>query len=672
MLALLLPIVLIALFLYRLGSMVDVGFERNPWQGDFLIATALTGGLLVIIIEILSAFRLINQVWITLIWGMIAILIIIRGVQTGRIKWGLRKLWNGFSSWQTRYYVLLIILGLICILLFAVAVISPTNNVDSLLYHMPRVMQWAQNHSLEHFPVQKQLQNKNPYWAEVAILNFRMLSGNDNLANTVQWFAYIASIIAVTGIVALNHGGKNAQWFAAFVAASIPMAILQATSTQNDLVSASFWVITLAYFVAVSTKRELAWVELFVLSLSLGLGMLTKGTFFPFGAVLLLWFFLTRFKTVGIQRTTIDGVIIGVIVIIINTPFWGRNLISYGTPYGGRSSILTPALNTEGITPSGDPTIDSNEDLGNPTNEDVQESISEENLFAKIFSGVQIQSLKLVRMIAMNFVSPFSFFNEAYFDFLRGTPTIFPPEYVHAMEWVAWNHEDTAGSPMHIVAIFIALIVSLIVWIRSKATEALHLAMVLIGGYLLLSIVGASGNVLAIRYQLSFFILGAALIGTLSAKVDRRILSVGIFVFTLYAIPYLLFNNMRPVIGRTPWPTRIQRVFTADPEDILFAINPGIQDEYRFVTDVIQTSGCKNVGLVIYKGNLEYTFWWLLNAPQSGIRIQHVGVRDGSEDHLSPEFNACAIICTHCSGQMSYLGIPQKHDFGHVQLFMDR
>jgi len=671
MLALLLPIVLITLILYGLGSTVDVEFGKKPWQGGFLIAIALTGGLLVVIIEILGAFRLINQLWITLIWCMIAILLIIRGVQTGRLKRGLRKLWNGFSSWQNRYYVFLIILGLICILLFAVAVISPTNNVDSLLYHMPRVMQWAQNHSLEHFPVQKQLQNKNPYWAEVAILNFRMLSGNDNLANTVQWFAYIASIIAVTGIVALNNGRKNAQWFAAFVAASIPMAILQATSTQNDLVSA-FWVITLAYFVVLSTKRELARVELFVLSLSLGLGMLTKGTFFPFAAILMVWFIFARIRTVGIRRTTIDGVIIGVIVFFINGPFWARNVITYGDPYGGRSSILTPALNTEGISPSGDPTHNSNENLGNQTNEDGQESISEENLFTKMFSGVQIHSLKLVRMIAMNFVSPFSFFNEAYFDLIRGAPTIFPPEYVQAIEWAAWNHEDTAGSPVHMVAIFIALIVSLIVWIRSKATVALHLAMALIGGYLLLSFVGASGNVLSIRYQLSFFILGAALIGVLSAKVDKRILSVGIFVFTLYAIPYLLFNNMRPVIGRTPWPTRIQSVFIADSEDILFAINPGIQDEYRFVTDVIKTSDCKNVGLAIYGGNLEYTFWWLLAAPQSGIRIRHVGVKDGSEDRLSPEFDACAIICTHCSGQMSYLGIPQKHDFGHVQLFMDR
>ena len=175
MLALLLPTVLISLFLYRLGSMVDVEGEGKPWQGESLIATALTGGLLVIIMEILSAFQLINQLWITLIWGAIAILVLIRGVQTGYFKRGLRKLWNGFSSWQTRYYVFVIILGLICILLFTVAVISSTNNVDSLLYHMPRVMQWAQNHSLEHFPVQKQLQNKNPYWAEVAILGIYIL-----------------------------------------------------------------------------------------------------------------------------------------------------------------------------------------------------------------------------------------------------------------------------------------------------------------------------------------------------------------------------------------------------------------------------------------------------------------------------------------------------------------
>ena len=45
----------------------------------------------------------------------------------------------------------------------------------------------------------------------------------------------------------------------------------------------------------------------------------------------------------------------------------------------------------------------------------------------------------------------------------------------------------------------------------------------------------------------------------------------------LYSVPYILVSNMRPVIGYVPWPTRVESVFTAKKEDLLFAINPEAQ-----------------------------------------------------------------------------------------------
>jgi hypothetical protein len=77
----------------------------------------------------------------------------------------------------------------------------------------------------------------------------------------------------------------------------------------------------------------------------------------------------------------------------------------------------------------------------------------------------------------------------------------------------------------------------------------------------------------------------------------------------LYALPYVLINQMRPVIGHTPWPTKIGSVFTTEPSEILFAQRPGFRDEYEAVTQNIQDAGCKRVGLSI--GAVEYTFWWL-------------------------------------------------------------
>ena len=117
--------------------------------------------------------------------------------------------------------------------LLVVAWISPPNNVDSLLYHMSRVVHWAQDHGLQHYPTARDHQLLKPIWAETAMLHLRLLWGNDRPVNLVQWFSMVVSVVGAVSLAALLGAGRAGRLLTAAFVILIPMGILQATSTTN-------------------------------------------------------------------------------------------------------------------------------------------------------------------------------------------------------------------------------------------------------------------------------------------------------------------------------------------------------------------------------------------------------------------------------------------------------
>jgi len=277
--------------------------------------------------------------------------------------------------------------------------------------------------------------------------------------------------------------------------------------------------------------------------------------------------------------------------------------------------------------------------------------------------------VQLARMAAMNFVSPFSAFNQAYFNVLRSLPEIFPEHWVRSLETAAWNHEDSAGSPVHLVLILLSMGIGSYAAIRGQFRYGLIYSIVLAVSFILLSLVGFSGHIFGIRYQLGFFVLGIPLVGVVFSRWER-LLPVMAICMMLYSAPYVLISNMRPVIGHTPWPTRVESVFTAKKEDLLFAINPEAQDEYEQIAQRITAAGCSEVGLSFYRNNLEYQIWYLLAAPQSGVVIQHLFSLSVFDRYKDSDFEPCAVVCTNCDSLPEEYKLPVSYDYGHVRLFL--
>jgi hypothetical protein len=126
----------------------------------------------------------------------------------------------------------------------------------------------------------------------------------------------------------------------------------------------------------------------------------------------------------------------------------------------------------------------------------------------------------------------------------------------------------------------------------------------------------------------------------------------------LAALPWVLFNNTRPLIGRTPWPTRVGSILTTSQADLMFAAAPRLQSPYEQAVQAVEVHACQSVGLRIDSGHLEYLFWWLFGAPESGTRIETIYTLPRLEPLLNADFRPCAVICTICGDRTRLHGLP--------------
>ena len=156
------------------------------------------------------------------------------------------------------------------------------------------------------------------------------MSGDDYLANLVQWFSLLGSIIGITKIVSHLGMDRKKQFAAALFFVTVPMGILQASSTQTDLVEA-FCIVCLA-------ERLLAWRksstlhESIALSLALSLYILTKETAYSIAFPFVLYVAIMCFK--HFRKRFIGGCLAAILYLTINFPHYTRNFISYRNPLG--------------------------------------------------------------------------------------------------------------------------------------------------------------------------------------------------------------------------------------------------------------------------------------------------------------------------------------------------
>ncbi|MBA2451124.1 MAG: glycosyltransferase family 39 protein [Chloroflexi bacterium] len=181
------------------------------------------------------------------------------GCAVREVRAGLRRVGAVAGDWRRPAQPILagvvLLTGLINTTL---ALWVPPNSVDSLAYHLARVGYYLQFRSMGVYPTDDPRQVVFPANAEVLILWTMAFLRADALANTVQLAAWIVTTVAVYGLGRQVGFERRAALFGAGAFALLPQAILQSTSTLNDLMVPSFLTTSLYFLLwAVQSGRPI-------------------------------------------------------------------------------------------------------------------------------------------------------------------------------------------------------------------------------------------------------------------------------------------------------------------------------------------------------------------------------------------------------------------------------
>ena len=287
--------------------------------------------VLVLVTELLSLFAIFNFLWLTLSWSLITVVCFTNLYLNRRrlslflfdIKTGIRKKLTGLTLFEKAALTLLMI---ILLLIFIQALAYPPNNWDSMTYHMARITSWVAHRSLAYFPTSTIRQLYQPPFAEYVIMNFGLLSHSDIFSNLVQFLFFLFSLIVILLITEELGLKRRYKIIALLLAATIPEVVLEAGSTQNDVVEAFFILATFWY--AVKVIKGPGVLNFVFVGIAIGLGLLTKGTAYIFLPPVLLYLavlLLVKLYKTRSYRYLSYSLIAAVMAVLINIGQYSRN-----------------------------------------------------------------------------------------------------------------------------------------------------------------------------------------------------------------------------------------------------------------------------------------------------------------------------------------------------------
>ncbi|HEY2389349.1 MAG TPA: glycosyltransferase family 39 protein, partial [Candidatus Binatia bacterium] len=630
-----------------------------------MVRAAIALGLLTLVsVEGLSAFSAFRAIPLALLWSFALVLAWCTALSTEhepRIPPSLTgRTARASAPAPTAFRVALVACAVAVCLALVTALVAPPNNSDSMAYHMPRVAHWLENASVRHYRTFHPAQLIVPPFGDFSIAVIQALAATDRLANMVQWLAYVGSGVVASLIVARIGGNRDAQAFASLVVLTIPMAALQASTTQADLFTA-FWFLV---FVAIVVDRPSLTNALWA-GATLGIGMLTKPTFalvgFPFGVLWALrWVRPGAGKASAARRGFLGSAaviaVIGIALLLV-TPHSIRVARTFATgPWGaGRE-----AVRTRNAAP-GLPSLASN--------------VLRDTVLHLPIPGYGRAVVRLHEALGLDPNDP-------------RTTHLFDLTFTDVAN--TWNrpltpNEDAAGNPVHLLVALGFVVLALFRRPRDKmAAWAAVIGVAAIAGWLLMQI-PFKWQPWTARFDLPFFAVVAVPTGIAMARVSPRVATILVGLFALGALPALLLAVHRPLLDLAAvaaWPLWVwgllglvgaalavrrngsasrtrdaivtagavvlvaaavqvgARVFarssyspmsilTADAVDIMFRGKPTLEKPYLAATQRLRASDCRVIGLEMRRDDWEYPVWRLLgSSADCGPRICAVAVDD--------------------------------------------
>jgi Glycosyltransferase family 87 len=225
------------------------------------------------------------------------------------------------TSAATPVVLLAAVVGIALTYVLGLILFTPPNGWDPLNYHLPRAAFWVQSHHVGYIePTYDERLNLNPPNGEIGFAFVLSVTRNERLLGFVQFFAALACALAVFALARRVRSSRLEAVFGALLVLSLPIVILQASLSKNDLVVASF-LLAAAVFVLGARRRELVFA-----AVATALAVGTKSTA-TYGVIVLLGLALVASGRPGrLARVTaiVVGALAGSYWYVVNQVESGR------------------------------------------------------------------------------------------------------------------------------------------------------------------------------------------------------------------------------------------------------------------------------------------------------------------------------------------------------------
>jgi hypothetical protein len=547
-----------------------------------IIGTLLISSLLVTVSsEVLSLFHSFNYASLASFWSLTMIIGSIIVLKCKANSNQIKEKATSFISSIKNNKLLFSIISLILILIGFQGFIYPPNNWDSLTYHMARIPHWIINENISPFPTAISRQVNSPPFSELFISQLNILAKNDYFSNFIQYIFLIGNI-AVSILISNNlNFSKKAKIICCFLILTTPEFLLQASSTQNDIV-VSFFILSSCLFTLISYQCN-SNKDYILLAISVGLGFFTKGTAYIYLLpILCLWclLILLKYRT---KKTFYKLAFIPIISILINIGFYTRNYSYTEDPLGkNEDKLFNEEISLKKIT------LTSLKNIGihfaiYPLNQITNKIVEKSHL-----------------LLNEKIDNPKTNFNGTKF---------------HLKKWQ--HHEDDASNILQILIFFICIILFLFN-LNKFASFVWILLLIPLAEFLIFSVV-LKWQPWHTRLETPIFFL---ILYFIAIVIDRTVFNSKIIVLTsliltFYSFIIVLYNPTRPYI--TNQNTTEIRI-TDSRFKKYFANNMILEKDYLFARKLLKNYENK-VATDLWIDSWEYPFYFDVYSTNQSLAV---------------------------------------------------
>jgi 4-amino-4-deoxy-L-arabinose transferase-like glycosyltransferase len=576
----------------------------QAWR-EALLRTCLTvAGLIFVGTEVLSLLNAITPAGIAIFWSLVAIAVtVVVIINRKRLPLPLLR----EKSFSLHWLQWLMITGVLVIVVINVyvAVQTPPNNWDSMVYHLPRIEHWLQNRSVDFYATHVNRQLFLSPGFEYVLLHVRALSGSDIFLNLTGVLVWLAAAVAVSELARLLKAQATGQLLAGLLALLLPTGILYASTTKNELYL-GFWILTALVFF-LHFKANASWQNAVAFGAAIALGVHTKTTAYILLLPVVVWFVVwgLRNHNGSIWRY---GAAITLLFLVINLPHAVRNQQLYGRFLGPQEETVYYHNESYGVR--------------------VLVSNALRNL------AMHLRATEGWNRILYHGLASIHDVMEIDISYNRTTW----PGYEFSLPAIRFN-EDETGAPFHLILFVICVTVWLFRRRKQEDNDLIGILLVLVSGFLLFSGY-LRWQFWVVRLMISLGLMASVIIGVLLERIRKHWLHAGIIFLNLVFAAFCLYKN-----PTKPLPVVYDYNIANLPRVLSMIYPPALQPDYMEVLELLNREmTCDQVGLVTDNGDWEYPFWVEMRKYHSDLRIEHVLVENDSARLMDESFSPCVVL----------------------------